>query len=81
MAKKLNAEMTETRTYYMIQMSDELGGMFGDMPGMPNGGRGYNTPDEARTVYTEKYQPLERNLGPGRFRIVERVVTDTPITI
>lgn len=70
-----------TETYYMIQMSEEFSGIFGDMPGMPNGGRGYDTLDEAAEVLRGRYKPLERNIGEGRFRIVERVVTDTPIQL
>lgn len=70
-----------TRTHYVIQIGDPDDGTFHDMPGMPNGGRGYDSADEARAAYAAKFQPLERNLTAAQFRIVERVVTDTPIQL
>lgn len=73
--------MSAGSIHYVIQMRDSEGDTYDDLPGMPNGGRGYVSLDEVRAVYAARYKPAEAKLGVGAFQVVQRFVSDVPVEI
>ena len=74
--------MSESRTTYVIQMFFELyadwsrGGSWKDISGQLTDG--YKTAGAARDAFAAGWDRLKRDFPePGRFRIVERTVTET----